>query len=114
MANTKFIIKQHDLEPPLRVTLLDGTEAVDLSAVSEVRFLMKSRSTGLKVDDVMTVEDQSNPDNWGKVSYTWQSGDTDTVGTFTGEIQVMWIGSRPQTFPANKYFTIDIQKDLGP
>lgn len=112
-TTTKFIIKQHDLEPPIRVTLLDGTKPVDLSAASEVRFFMKNKD-GLKVSQVMSVEDQSNAANHGRVSYAWQSGDTDTVSSYSAEIQVTWIGSRPQTFPADKYFTVDVQKDLGP
>jgi len=113
VATIKLIIKQNDLEPPLQVTLLDGTTPVNLTSASEVRFLMKTGTT-LKVSAVMTVADQSILANHGKVSYNWVTGDTDTVAQYSAEIQVTWPSTRPQTFPVDKYFVVDVQKDLGP
>jgi hypothetical protein len=110
VATIKFIIKQNDLEPPLQVTLLDGTTPVDLTLATGVLFLMKN-SGGLKVNYAMVVD--PNPTT-GKVSYAWISGDTDTVGQYSAEIQVTWPAARPQTFPVDKYFVVDVQKDLGP
>lgn len=112
MAET-FFIKQHDLEPGLEVQLLSGTDPVNLTQASSARLLMYSRKTGLKVAGAMTITDQTVTANTGVVTYAWQAGDTDTVGIFNAEIQVDWPASRPQTFPAHQYFTVDVQKDLG-
>lgn len=112
---TEFTIKQHDLLPALVVTLLDGTTPVDLTDVITARLLMRNLSAGLKVSALMTVLDQSDADNLGKVQYEWVGTDTDTVGGFKAEIEVIWPGDKPQTFPASKtlkYFTITVQNDL--
>jgi hypothetical protein len=109
-----FYIKQHDLEPSLEVQLLSGTDPVDLSQAAAVALFVYSRRTGLKVSGSMTIADQTVTANLGVVTYAWRSGDTDTVGVFNAEIQVTWPGDKPQTFPAHQYFTVDVQKDLGP
>lgn len=110
---TKYTMKAHDLEPSFEVQLLDGTIPVDLTSVVSALFLMKTRK-GIKVAGLMTIPDQSILMNVGIVRYDWVSGDTDTPGTFTAEVQVTWPGGRPQTFPASRYVTIQIDKDLGP
>lgn len=107
-----FYIKQHDLLPKLVVTLLEGETPVDLTLATSARFLMRNILAGLKVTAVADVLDQTNPDNLGKVSYTWAGLDTDTVGKFNGEIEITWPGGKTQTFPAHKYFTVDVQNDL--
>lgn len=107
-----FYIKQHDLLPILVVTLTEGGEAVDLSLATSARFLMKNLRFGLKVNQVATILDQNITANKGKVSYAWQGTDTDTVGKFNGEIEITWPGGKTQTFPAQKYFTVDVQNDL--
>lgn len=107
-----FYIKQHDLLPNLVVTLLEGDDPVDLTLATGARFLMRNLLAGLKVSAVATILDQSVEANLGKVSYTWVSPDTDTVGKFNGEVEITWPGSKTQTFPAHKYFTVDVQNDL--
>lgn len=124
MAAT-FRIKQHDLKPSLQVVLLSDmpqqdpglppqSNPVNLTQATAARLLMSSRRTGLKVSGAMTIADQSVVANLGLVTYDWQAGDTDTVGQFDAEIEVTWPTGKPQTFPANQYFTVDVQKDLGP
>jgi hypothetical protein len=109
----KYVMKQNDLEPSLELQLLDGSTPIDLTSVVDVLFLMKARRA-LKATGSMTVADQTILGNTGIVRYDWTQGDTDTVGQFNAEVQVIWPGLRPQTFPANSYITVDIQKDLGP
>lgn len=113
MANKKFNIKHYDLLPVFRLVCLDGDVPVDLTLATEARLLLSNRNTGLKVDAVMEVADQSDPDNHGLCTYQWVTGDTDTLGTYSGEIQVLWPGQAPQTFPAKGYFTVIIGKDLN-
>lgn len=110
----KCYIKQHDLEPDLEIQLLSDTDPVDLSQAQSALFLMSSRKTGLKAFGSMTIADQTVTSTLGVVTYTWQPGDTDTVGDYNGEVQITWPVGKPQTFPANGYFTVTIQKDLGP
>ena len=110
--NTIFEIKQHDLLPRFDFTLLDFDEPADLSYALSARFMMRNRSTGLKVDRNAVILDQSVDANVGKGYYEWVEGDTDTVGSFKAEIEVIWADGRPQTFPGNKYVTIKILKDL--
>ncbi len=112
MAVETFDIKVHDLLPVLRMVCTDAGEPVDLTNVSEVRLLLKNRTAGLKVDALMEKADQE--DEPGVVTYEWQDGDTDTVGTFLGEIQVLWPGQKPMTFPAKGNFQVRINRDLGP
>lgn len=106
----KFNIKQHDLQPSIEVQLLSGTDPVDLTQATSVVFLMKSRKTGLKATGPMNI---AAPATAGVVFYDWQLGDTDIVGDFDAEVQVMWPADKPQTFPAHSYFTVSIGKDLG-
>jgi hypothetical protein len=110
---TKFDLKQYDLRPVLRIRLLDGSVPIDLTLTSEVRLLLKNRAAGLKVNAVMTKLDQTDDATVGFVEYTWQEGDTDTLGTFQGEIQVLWPGQVPQTFPGKGYFQVSINRDLN-
>lgn len=109
---TKFNMKQYDLLPVLRLELLDGTTPVDLTLASEVRLFLKNRVAGLKVDAVMTKLTQTG-DTLGQVEYEWQDGDTDSLGTFQMEVQVLWPGSLPQTFPPKGYNTLIINRDLN-
>jgi hypothetical protein len=111
-VSTRFNMKQYDLLPVLRLELLDGTTPVDLTLASEVRLLLKNRSAGLKVNAVMDKLTQTG-DTLGQVEYEWQVGDTDTLGTFQMEVQVMWPGSLPQSFPPKGYNTLSINRDLN-
>lgn len=115
MAVPEFTIKQHDRLPALIVTCLDGTDAVDLTAAVSARLLMRNLSAGLKVNAAVTILDQTDPDNIGKVRYSWVALDTDTVGSFNAEIEVTWPGGQLQTFPAakaQKYFKVTVLNDL--
>jgi hypothetical protein len=111
-----FIIKQHDLRPRYRVKLTQtdpsnptATIPVDLTDATSVRFLMSTASgTTAKVDAPAAFVDRTG----GIVEYAWQAGDTDTVGDYSIEFEVMW-GTEPQTFPSNGYFTARINADLG-
>jgi hypothetical protein len=110
----KFIIKQHDLEPSLLIRLLDGTASVDLTNAGSVQFFMRDSAGALTVNSFMAILDQTVLANKGLVAYHWALGDTATPGTYQCEIQVNWMGSRPQTFPVNKYFNVVVRPDLGP
>lgn len=111
MSVQKYIIKQYDLEPPFEIQLLDGIIPVDLTNATKVLFIMRNRK-GLKVVGQMIKADQ-NSETRGVVLYRWVDGDTNAAGTFNAEIEVSWPTARAQTFPANQYVLVNIQKDLN-
>jgi hypothetical protein len=111
VATARYTIKQFDLEPPFEIRLLDGIIPVDLTNATQVLFIMKNRK-GLKVLGQMIKADQTG-ENRGIVLYRWLDGDTNTAGSFNAEVQVSWPTARAQTFPANQYVLVNIQKDLN-
>jgi hypothetical protein len=104
-----YEIKRNDRRPRWRVQLLANGLPVDLTAASAARFIMKTGAT-LKVNRAtMTFIDRTN----GIVEYPWATGDTDTSGTYTAEVEVDWGGTEYQTFPSSGYFAITISDDLA-
>lgn len=106
-----FHIKRHDLRPPLRLQLLSDGVPVDLSNAGSARLVMGS-VRGVKVDGPVTILEQTG-ETVGIVEYDWQDGDTDTTGTFSAEVEVLWAGQVPETFPADSYFKVKVVKDLN-
>jgi len=104
-----FRIKTNDTGPVLSVTLTDANgNGIGLAGAS-ARFHMKAfGATSLKIDAPATIIDDVN----GVVKYDWLAGDTDTAGTYYGEIEVTYADTTVETFPNNGYFTIIIKEDL--
>lgn len=104
-----FNIKQNDTSPSLQATLKDASlEPIGLVGAS-VQFHMKSVDGTLKVDAAMDVIDSDN----GIIQYDWQSGDTDTVGTYYVEFEVTYTDATVETFPNNGNKTINVVKELN-
>jgi len=105
-----FRIKTNDTSPKLAVTLEDASgNAIDITGAFGVRFHMKAfGATSLKVDAPMTVASASG----GIVQYSWVGADTNTAGTYYGEVEVTYADNTVETFPNNGYFTIIIKEDL--
>lgn len=104
-----FRIKTNDTSPKLSVTLTDALGTPIGLAGCAARFHMKAfGASSLKIDAVADIEDIIN----GIVEYSWQAGDTDTAGTYYGEIEVTYGDATVETFPNNGYFTIIIKEDL--
>lgn len=109
----KYVIKQHDLEPPFRVRLLDGTTPVaNLDDADSLRFIVANRA-GVKIDAAIVPVAPQTGTNVGWVEYQWVSGDTDTVAAYDAEVEVTWPGTRPQTFPVGSYIKLEVKKDLA-
>lgn len=104
-----FRIKTNDTGPVLSVTLTDANgNGIGLAGAS-ARFHMKAfGASELKIDAPATILDDLN----GVVKYDWVAGDTDTAGTYYGEIEVLYGDATVETFPNNGYFTIIIKEDL--
>lgn len=107
-----FDIKQYDLLPDLILTVADDDVPVNLSAASSAKLIVSNRS-GILIEAAVEIEDQDDEDLVGKVRYIWQPGDTDTVGTYNMEVEVMWAGERPETFPAKGYLKLSVNRDLN-
>lgn len=119
MEDQTFNIKQGDLRPYLKVqlvTLSDDGEVEGpqpLTGNEEIVFSMLNKATNtLKIDrgpDV-TILDATN----AMVQYEWQDGDTDEIGSYIGEFEVLHGGTEPETFPNwRKGFNIKITSQLG-
>ena len=104
-----FRIKTNDTSPKLAVTLEDALgNAIGLAGCS-ARFHMKAfGASSLKIDAPVSIEDADN----GIVEYSWTGTDTDTAGTYYGEIEVTYADNTVETFPNSGYFTIIIKEDL--
>lgn len=108
MARLIHRMKQHDLEPPLRLVVLDGTAPVDLTNAVDVVLIV-----GGIIDRAPMEADPDQTTNRGHVKYDWQSGDTAAIGEFDFEVEVMWPTGRPQTFPVKGYAVLIVEDDLG-
>ena len=107
-------MKQGDLEPDLIIDIADPTGAADLNAVVSWRLVARLRgaSSPLFVDTDPTVTVDPEDSSKAVVSHSWVAGETDTLGVVLVEVEAMWPGDRPQTFPSNGHEQLRIGDDL--
>lgn len=107
-----FVLKQNDTRPKLIATLaqsvLGSVQPIILTG-STVKFLMRVGTGAPKVNRAATITDAPN----GIVTFTWQTGDTDAVGTFQGEFQITYSDGGIETVPNNGYLSIEVFDDIG-
>ena len=103
-------IKRNDTAPAFTATLRDAAGvAVNLTGAT-VRFLMRNpRTRTLKVAAAMTILDATA----GRVSYAWQTGDTDEAATYQVEVEVTFGDGTIETFPNGEHHELQVIKDLG-
>lgn len=100
-------IVQNDTRPPLEFTLTQDGAPVDLTGCT-VKFYMKNADTGsVKINGTNCVITDAPK---GKCRYNWTGSDTDTVGTYVGEIEVTFADSKIQT--GFKQLSIVIRDDI--
>jgi uncharacterized protein YfaS (alpha-2-macroglobulin family) len=104
-----FNIKQNDTSPSLQATLKDSALAPINLAGATVKLHMKSLDGTIKVDTSMTIVEELN----GIIKYDWQTGDTDTVGTYNVEFQVTYSDASIETFPNNGNKVISVVRELN-
>lgn len=91
-----------DLEPSLMGTTLNGTTPVDLTAATTVVAHIR-RPDGTIINRAVTLGNQTTaPGTW---SLPWVTGDLASPGGYSVEVEVMWPGSRPQTFGSASFQT---------
>jgi hypothetical protein len=104
-----FSIKQNDTSPSLQATLKDAAlDPINLTGAS-VRLHMKSVDGTLKIDEAITIVTPLQ----GIIQYDWQSGDTDTVGTYYVEFEVTYSDNSVETFPNNGSKVVSVVKELN-
>lgn len=104
-----FRIKTNDTSPKLVVTLTDASGNLVNLAGASAKFHMKGYgASSLKVQASADITDAAN----GRVEYGWSAGDTDTAGTYYGEVEITYGDTTVETFPNNGYFSIIIKEDL--
>lgn len=104
-------IKKGDLLPIFRATLRDPSgQPAALAGATSVLFSMRNSETGaVKVSRrAATIVNTST----GEVSYSWQSGDTDTVGLFDIEWVAVYVGNKPMTYPGEGFNQIQISEGI--
>jgi len=112
-----FFIKKGDLSKAIEIELVGDTLAG--VATSDIRFIMKDSLKGppapvAKIDSGPTGITITSVTAPATIEYKWQSGDTDTPGTFFAEFEVDFGGARgPETFPNDDHIEIRIVTDLG-
>ena len=108
-----WIMKKNDLLPLMELTLEDADGAVDLSSATsaKLKIILKGDLGAAPKIDAAVAIDGDQVTNKGKVTYTWVAGDTDTVGIYYGEVEVLY-GTKPLTFPNDSYYIIAIVDDV--
>ena len=107
-----FYIKRGDRLPVLTMTLRssDG-RAVNLATASSVVLRMRERgsTTNATIAGTCAVTGSGT----GEIEYRWSSGETNSAGTYSGELLVTWGDGRTQTFPSRGSFEIIIGDSLA-
>jgi hypothetical protein len=101
-------IKQGTLGPPLQITCLDrnGLPVSLAGATAVFRFgTLWGESPIWERTAAVTDADA------GEMEYDWQSGDTDTPGTYKG-VFIATFGSMPMAFPSDGFLVIKIESSM--
>ena len=102
---TSTTMKRGDTRPALTITCLDGTSPVDLTNAIQVRVIGSRRGT--QIFDTTTTGTAE-----GVVVRAWEPEDTDETGVINVEVEVTWADTTVQTFPAERYLTVEVKPDL--
>lgn len=112
MPHIEFTIKQNDTAPALEGICRDGFGSpVDLTAATVVFNMRLAPAGAVKVSAGAMGAVGSAV--LGRQKYSWLAADTDTAGTYEGEIQATFADGRIRTFPPDGYFTIEIVDDVA-
>lgn len=104
-----FAIKQHDRRPYLTGTIKQPNGSpMNLSGVTAAYLIIrKTGSNSVLLRKPVIFTDPAN----GRFQYVWETGDTDSPGTYDAEIELQW-GAEPQTVPVDSYYRIIVVDDL--
>lgn len=104
-------MKQGDTDPPLPIQPRQQNGApVDLTDIDEIRVWIKSPEHSIVCDPQNVTVDGDATE--GNAFYNWQAGDTDNVGVYDVEFQIVWLDGRVRTFPTRNYRSLEIVASL--
>jgi hypothetical protein len=113
-CKTQFITKEGDTLPAFDVVLEDRNGKADLTGCTAVFRMRLHGSTGAyKVNAAAVIANQTT--DKGRVTYSWQSANVDTAGTYDAEIVITTGGGAQTTWPRSEeqpYFIVLIQEAL--
>ena len=97
--NYRFVMSQNDTSPIIQITCKNSAgTVVPVTGASNIQFEMWTQDKATKkVDDNVNTSIVDGPA--GQINYTWQTGDTDTVGTFLSRFIVTFADGSIETFP---------------
>lgn len=108
-------MKTGDQEPDLVLRLRkENNNPEDLSSINDVSvYLAETNMDELVVDDDTSgnvrVSDATN----GEVTYEWAANDTESAGTYVGEVEVEFTTGETKTFPSSGTFSIYVEETLN-
>lgn len=108
-------LKVGDLEPAAVVECLSAGSAMAIDSAIGATFVLRpvGSSTPTVSAAATILDDGVDASLKGRVSYSWQAGDTDTAGTYQAEVVVEWTTGREQTFPGEGFLIVKIEDDLA-
>ena len=105
--------KKDDRLPVLQLSLRRSERnPIDFASISSVNFSMidyYDNTASAKVDHQPCIVTSSIN---ATIQYHWQSGDTDTVGAYIAEIQVLYENGKEETFPKSGRLVLLIEEDI--
>lgn len=109
-----FRIVQNDTAPPISSQLTDGGKPIDLSSASNINFHMEDMFQRKVVSDDLTGRVNIVNPTIGEVEYAWKSEDTETVGTYKAEWEVLYDDGKVETFPtSDNKVTIEVAEGIN-
>lgn len=113
-----FQLKQHDTRPIYIAQLMENVglqneSPIDLTDAAAVHFLMRGK--GVEIEDVPKVNRPATIVTAvdGIVSYSWQPSDTDTIGEYNVEFEIIWSDGGRETVPNEGFNEVVVGLDLG-
>jgi hypothetical protein len=104
-----FTIKRHDTRPSLSATLKRDGVAIDLTAATSVKLILKQQTTPFTaVTGTCTIVTPAS----GIIRYDWIAADTAVAGTYDCEFEINWGGGNKETVPNDKEKVVDIRADI--
>jgi hypothetical protein len=106
-----FYVAQNDQSPNIERELTgDDGDTLDLTGASVDFELYDSDRSQVSLSGSASI---GSPESDGIVVYDWDSGDTDTVGSYLGQFVITWATGDEEKFPNDDWIQIRIGKVGG-
>ena len=102
-------LKRGDTRHAIKAILKDNDgDPVDLTGC-EIKFIMAPLGRRATVCREPYIADAGH----GEVWVVWVPGETGISGVYQAELEVVYPDGKVETFPSNRYISINIMNDLG-